>query len=307
MKEIHKVERNSATNEELLPGFTQEFPYIASCVEIDRHIGRIVPWHWHRAVELFYMESGGALEYTTPDHVMVFPAGSGGFINSNVLHMTKPYAGERNSRQLLHIFDPSLISGGPGNRIEQKFVLPLTSAAQAEIIPLFPGDPAQEEILALLRQSFLLSDQEEDYELKLRAMLSEIWFRLLRIAKPVPGRSDNLARENDRIKQMMIYIHEHFSEKISVAELAQQAYLSERACYRLFQSYLHMTPAEYIRSCRLQAACRMLVTTNLPITDIAAACGLGSSSYFGKLFREAMGAAPLEYRRRWQNRDSFCQ
>lgn len=60
---------------------------------------------------------------------------------------------------------------------------------------------------------------------------------------------------------------------------------------------------EYIKTYRLQMACQMLAKGNEPITEVASQCGLGSSSYFGKTFREEFNCTPLEYRKRWHNRD----
>ena len=88
MKNVYKLEFHAGSKEELLPDFESEFPYIASNAELDKYVGRSAPWHWHKAIELFYMESG-TLEYYTPKKKLSFSAGSGGFINSNVLHMTK--------------------------------------------------------------------------------------------------------------------------------------------------------------------------------------------------------------------------
>ena len=65
MRPIHDIEFFDGSREERLPGFAPDFPYIASWVEIDRYPGRVVPWHWHSAVEIFYMEKG-SLEYSTP-------------------------------------------------------------------------------------------------------------------------------------------------------------------------------------------------------------------------------------------------
>ena len=102
MKDITNIEFRSGSKEERLPGFAPDFPYIASRAELDKYIGRFVPWHWHKTVELFYVESG-VLEYNTPKGKTVFPAGSGGMVNSNVLHMTRAGSeGERNV-QLIHI------------------------------------------------------------------------------------------------------------------------------------------------------------------------------------------------------------
>lgn len=77
MKQIQRIIFKEGSNEELLPDFAPEFPYIASYVEIDRYVGRQAPWHWHREVELFYIQQG-ILEYHTPKGKTVFPAGSGG-------------------------------------------------------------------------------------------------------------------------------------------------------------------------------------------------------------------------------------
>lgn len=89
----------------------------------------------------------------------------------------------------------------------------------------------------------------------------------------------------------------------SRAELAAAAYLSERECFRIFHDCLHMTPVEYIKTYRLQMACRMLAGGQKSVTDVSHACGLGSSSYFGKVFREYVHCSPSEYRQKWQDSD----
>ena len=280
MQIIHSIQLHSGSNEENLPGFTPEFPYIASRAELDHYREFFVPWHWHKAVELFYMESG-EIRYHTPGGTEVFPAGTGGMVNSNVLHMTEMLSRTEENVQYLHIFDPVLIAGAYGNLIEKKYVTPLAAASQLELIRLTPDIPEQAEILTMIRQAFRLDENEFGYE------------------ETAPDR-----KADDKIKTMMIYIHDHFAEKISVRDLAEAAFLSERECYRVFQSCLHMTPTEYLTSIRLQMACRMLAETRESVTDIGHACGLGSSSYFGKTFREHTGYAPLEYRRKWQDREA---
>ena len=84
----------------------------------------------------FYMESG-SIEYDTPGGKILFPAGSGGMINPNVLHMTKAISQREKNIQLLHIFDVSLLAGEQGSRIEQKYIAPVITAPQIEVIPLF--------------------------------------------------------------------------------------------------------------------------------------------------------------------------
>ncbi len=302
MKNIHSIDFYTGSKEELLPGFENDFPYIASRAELDKYIGRYVPWHWHKAVELFYMENG-SVEYDTPRGTLLFPAGSGGMVNSNVLHMTKAISQRESNIQLLHIFDVSLLAGEQGSRIEQKYIAPVIAAPQIEIIPVFPGHAVEEKILELIAASFRLSSDEFGYEIKLRETLTEIWLMLFELSRPIYEKRRKYNKINNKIKLMMIYIHEHYNEKISIPELATAAYLSERECYRVFHDCLHMTPIEYINAYRLQAACQMLAKGQESITVISHACGLGSSSYFGKVFKEYAHCSPTEYRRKWQNSD----
>lgn len=302
MKNIQSIELNDSSKEELLPGFSPDFPYIATCAELDKYLESIVPWHWHRTVELFYMKSG-SLEYTTPKGKWTFPASSGGFVNSNVLHSTSFQASIDSNIQLLHLFDPSFLSGEHGSRMEAKYILPLTTAPGVEVIPLYPDVPEQAVILEEIKQAFELSEQEWGYEFKLREALSNIWLKLFELVRPAMEQGSTSSDSDDKIKMLMVYIHEHYREPISVDQLAQAAHISKRACFRLFRDTLHMTPVEYIRSYRLQKACQMLAKSKEPVTQIAYCCGLGSSSYFGKTFREEFGCSPVEYRRRWHDSD----
>ena len=159
MQIIHSIQLHSGSNEENLPGFTPEFPYIASRAELDHYREFFVPWHWHKAVELFYMESG-EIRYHTPGGTEVFPAGTGGMVNSNVLHMTEMFSRTEENVQYLHIFDPVLIAGAYGNLIEKKYVTPLAAASQLELIRLTPDIPEQAEILTMIRQAFRLDENE---------------------------------------------------------------------------------------------------------------------------------------------------
>lgn len=300
MKQVSTVEFKPGTREELLPDFDAAFPLITSCCDLTQSSG--APWHWHKAVELFYIESG-ALKYETPAARQVFPAGSGGFVNSNVLHSTctDPRTRSQN-RQLLHLFDPDLIAGGQGSRIEAQYVLPLTAAPQAELLALMPENPAHQPLLELLRRSFSLPLEAPGYELHLRALLSEIWLGLLELAKPQLTHSRGISRASQQLKDMMVFIHEHCREKLTVTDIAGAAHISELTCYALFKNHLRTTPLEYLTDHRLRMACELLRQTEFSVTDIASCCALGSSSYFSHLFRRSTGVTPLEYRK--QKRES---
>ncbi|MBE6831962.1 MAG: helix-turn-helix transcriptional regulator, partial [Ruminococcaceae bacterium] len=198
---------------------------------------------------------------------------------------------------------PSFIAGEQGCRIEQRYITPVIAHSQLELIALYPDHPEQAPLLNTIRESFNLFENDFGYEMQLRASLSDIWLRLLTMSSPLLKEGRDYDRINDKIKLMMIYIHEHYAEKISIGEIAAAAFSSERECFRAFHDCLHMTPVEYIKSYRLQMACHLLAKSRESITFISRACGLGSSSYFGKTFREHAGCTPAEYRRKWRDND----
>ena len=306
MKNIQSIQLIEGSNEELLPGFSPDFPYIASRALLDRYLEPATPWHWHRTVELFYMESG-TLEYTTPNGKRVFPAGSGGFVNSNVLHTSMVIPSGAETVQLLHLFEPELLSGGQASRMDMKYIRPLTSAAGIEMIVLFPDDAVQAELLKKIRAVFDLDEDEWGYEFTLRQQLTEIWLALFALARPGIELHSGAKDSDEKMKAMMRYIHAHYPDTISVDQLAREAHISKRVCYRLFRENLHMSPVEYMTGYRLRKACQRLAETDEPITQIAYNCGLGSSSYFGKLFRERFGCTPGAYRKEWHDRNSNQQ
>ena len=300
MQKISGIELNEQNSEEVLPGYSEDFPYIATCAQLDEYMDPDIPWHWHRQVELFYMKSG-SLEYTTPHGTWIFTEGMGGMVNSNVLHRSRLVSSERENVQLLHIFDPALLSGGHDSRMEKKYILPFTANRHMEVLTLHPEEPQEREILDQMIAAFDISDRKWGYEFEVREALTMIWMQLLELVQSVQlGRDgqQEAVLADEKIKRLMIYVHEHYREPISVEQLAELVYISKRACFRLFQENLHMSPVEYIRSFRMQRACQLLNDNQKTITEIAQECGFGTSSYFGKLFREKMGCTPEQYRKR---------
>ena len=302
MKKIQGIELSSESNEELLPDFFVDFPYIATCAEFDEYIDPVVPWHWHQAVELFYIKSG-RLEYTTPNGKWTFPAGTGGFLNSNVLHSSRVNPNRDGTVQLLHLFDPELLSGGLSNRIEERYIRPLTEQSGIEMICLFPEEPRQDALLQKICAGFELEEGSWGYEIRLRQQLTDIWLGLLEIAGSATEEMNRNKETDEKMKAMMCYIQEHYAETISVNQLSEMAHISKRVCFRLFREKLHMSPLEYITEYRLRKACMKLINTEDSITEIANDCGFGTGSYLGKIFREHFNCSPKQYRKEWHDRD----
>ena len=296
-----EIDLYPGSQQERLPGFSPQFPHICSHVLLpDGPAGGCI-WHWHKSMELFYVDQG-AIIYHTPGGQRLFRAGSGGMVNSNVLHRTQSL--ENGTTLRLHLFEPELLAGIPGGTVQQRYLAPLVEQPGLELLPLSLEVPQQAAALALLCQSLALDETAFGYELRLQAMLSELWLAFLQQLPPLEPAAPERSSASEKVKKMMLFMTAHAAEKLSVADIAAAAYCSERECYRCFRSCLHTTPSEYLRNIRLQMAGRLLVQTKLAVTDIAQQCGLGSSSYFGAQFRQHFGCSPTAYREKWQDLDT---
>lgn len=297
--------------EELFPDMPADWPYLFDRAELDRYPDRSCTWHWHREVELFYVESG-SLEHRTRaiSERTVFPAGSAGFVNAGYMHMTTAF--EPGTVQLLHIFRPELLAD-PGGRIGSRAIDPLVGERRVDVLAWYPDRPEDAAFLELIARSFSkpYDAGAEDApfqmeELRLRSVLSELWCQVLERARPLFGCPSvtRFTPRDVRLEQMVGFVHEHFAEPVGVADIAGAAATSERDCYRTFKSCMGTSPHRYLRDYRIEQSCRLLAFTTRPLAAIARSCGFSTASRFGAAFRAAMGCTPSAYRARWRELDS---
>ncbi|WP_437205697.1 helix-turn-helix domain-containing protein [Planctomicrobium sp. SH664] len=97
-------------------------------------------------------------------------------------------------------------------------------------------------------------------------------------------------------------IEERYAESISMHDAAILAGLSSTHFNRRFQQLLRMTPMQYLRKVRVQAAERLLTTTSKSLAEIAVDVGYSDQSHLTKRFREVTGMTPAAYRKRFYTR-----
>ncbi|MEL6681800.1 MAG: AraC family transcriptional regulator [Pseudomonadota bacterium] len=69
---------------------------------------------------------------------------------------------------------------------------------------------------------------------------------------------------------------------------------------RTMRRYFGVTPSDYVNQIRMEFAARMLTTDSSAVSQIAEECGIPNMSHFHKLFRQAHGLTPLQYRQKYQ-------
>lgn len=99
-------------------------------------------------------------------------------------------------------------------------------------------------------------------------------------------------------KEISEYFHKHYSEKISLEQIAKNMYLSPFYISKIFKEEIGDTPINYLIKIRLEHAKELLLNhQNLNIKQISSIVGYEDAYYFSKLFKKYYGASPAEFKK----------
>lgn len=279
---------------ELLQHGTVPFP--VACYQDDfRKMN--VPWHWHEELEAVII-TAGSCTVAAGNEKYTLHAGEGFFINSGILHGCWDMEGTGCMFHSL-VFHPRLVGGSLDSVFHQRYIQPLTARTAPEIVTLSMDMSWQKQALEAIEAAWQdCVGEAPGYEFRVRNSLSQLIFLLHANMPAAPAHTNekNL-RDAQRIKTMLSFIHDHFSEELSTKAIAASCTVSESECLRCFRSTIGTTPIQYLRRYRIQQASAQLTATGDKISDIAARCGFQDMSYFTSTFREMMGRTPTEYRK----------
>ena len=94
----------------------------------------------------------------------------------------------------------------------------------------------------------------------------------------------------------------HLADDLSVERLAGHVGMSPRNFARSYAARVGRTPAKTVDAMRLEAACRALEETDLPLKSVAAAAGHGDEQALRRAFQRQLGISPTQYRERFAAR-----
>ena len=109
--------------------------------------------------------------------------------------------------------------------------------------------------------------------------------------------TDIIAVEDPHVAKAARYINEHLRDDFSIDELKKITGISRRGFERRFKECLGCTPHHYISRARVQRAKELLVDPEqLPMKQIAPACGFSNTQHFRLVFQRLTGISPADYR-----------
>ena len=249
--------------------------------------------HWHDEWEICYIDTGHI--FCTLDGVKYeMSAGDTAFIPGGILHSMEPvHGGDWIFKSVL--FNSSLLELNSDMFSESKYIRRFRSGRNCHATILRGDETFNSRYLSMYNA---LANRIPFYEMTVRAGIFDLtayWMRQL----PENDESDTLSygKQQSIVKKTLDTIQMHYKEKITLAQLAEGANLSEGYFIRTFRHFVGRTPTDYILNYRLKKAAELLRTTDQKILTIAYDTGFNNISYFVRSFEKAFQKTPTEYRK----------
>jgi AraC family transcriptional regulator len=175
----------------------------------------------------------------------------------------------------------------------------LRRPGQRSAVPMFNRVQGKDRAVAQVARALIMAMQQGANELYAETVSAWLATHLLVQSNAyVPYEDDRSAGSisDARLRRVIEFISVHFGEQISLERLAAEAGISKYHFTRLFREKVGQTPYRFLSEIRLAAAAKMLVTTNLRVSEIALLCGYTIASHFTTAFSARYGAAPVEFR-----------
>ncbi|MFQ8776593.1 MAG: AraC family transcriptional regulator [Roseburia sp.] len=251
-----------------------------------------IPVHWHDEFEIIYVRSG-FLTVSISGESYIGKTGDAFVVSPGNLHLMGSQTGTVDYYTFL--FPLKYISFRTDDMLDEKLLEPLNSG-HLMICPRVK-DTAKELCEQLIEIYEAKNDESESKittqvrtKIILLQFILEMWKKGFVIENDTSGR-------NTVEKEMVSYIQQNFTGKISLREFGEQFHLSEKYISRYFKEHFHITLSQYVTYLRLEHAKQLLQDTDIPVTDVAMQSGYQNVSYFIRSFQKAYAVSPLKYRK----------
>lgn len=282
---INSVNLNAGSN----------FPYLVLDVVNEQSYPRnpgFQVMHWHEDIQFIYVLEG-EIEIKTLTKLVSVDAGSGVFINKNVVHLVRKNSACHYNSFIFPDYFLKFYFGSPA----KDFVESIIGKEQIPICCFSRKTENHRNILnALKRLSEIEKNKTDFYVYEVLVSLTTLWLEVRKNIQFPSEKQDIVVHA--RMQKFLQYIEQHFGEDVSLDVLAASANVSKSECLRCFKSTMQSTPYKYLIEYRLSKAAELLKNTDESISNIAECVGFHQISHFGKCFKEKTGFAPRDYRNR---------
>ena len=262
---------------------------------VERHKSEFTyPMHRHREFELNYVQNAAGVKRVIGDNIETI--GDFDLVlvgNENLEHVwNQGNCQSKNIREITIQFSPELLTADMLEKNQFHSIKKMFEKARHGIS--FP----QEAIMKVYNILDTLADEKDGF-----IQFTNFLVMLYHLSKYEPKvlssntfANSSIERESRRILTVKNYIAEHFSEPITLDELAKMVGMSPTAFSRFFKLRTHRTITEYITDIKLGHAARALVDTTQNISEICYSSGFNNLSNFNRIFKAKKGMTPKDFR-----------
>lgn len=251
--------------------------------------------HWHKDLEFILIKKGN-MTYNVNGELIELSEGNGIMVNSRQLH----YGFSPEHREcdfICVLLSPELLSGNEW--FYQNYIEPVIENTQYPYLYLGKEEWSRS-ILEKLDKLYSFFTVQLEQGLPYFELIDEF----LSIMKMLYENLDvknygktKASNELTSLKSMMTYIEEHFTQRITLENIASSGNCCKSRCSLLFKKYLRETPMTYTIRLRLRKSLAALLESDKSITEIAYEYGFCGVSYYCETFQKYYGTSPLRYRK----------
>ncbi len=243
-----------------------------------------------------FMLSGDRMIITPQKTVLVHP-GTVQFMHKNLPHRTT-YVSEGIYENIDIKFRESIaeriisvIGYEQFNQLYEKISITLTPLAQEQI----------RQIMAAIEQEWNHYDEYSDTIIE--GLVIQFFVTVLRGQSVSPDLDSVLKEKHLPLINALYYIQQHYAEDPSLQETADAVHVSGSYLSRLFRNDLETTYSGFLTEIKLSHAMRLLLNTNLSVSQVASQCGYQNSNYFCDSFKKVLGLSPLKFKKSRKGED----
>ncbi|HEY0055834.1 MAG TPA: AraC family transcriptional regulator [Pedobacter sp.] len=249
--------------------------------------------HFHSECQLVYVLSGSGMRIIgdTPEH---FEPGDVSFVGPNIPHVW--YSDSKSSEKAISIalyINPVLLCQELQQMMDTEELQQFFTRSERGI--RLEGHKKKRV------QAIMLSMQTQK-SVSLLASFFKILDELLDPDDLVWLNQPNLLsvysnQPQSRVHKLMNYLQQNFREEITLSQAASVAGLEIRSFCRYFKTLTNRTFSAFVNEMRIGFASKLLVKTDLPVTQVGQESGYSNQSYFNRVFRDIHQMSPKEFRK----------
>lgn len=253
------------------------------------------PLHRSNAFMILLMHAG-EVEFYTAGGMVMLTAGEICLVPPRMLHAFR--TASLQTGYTLFSLNPELFSLPASHFFSREFWQPLQSGKLRLPQVLHPGEEPHGALLAQMQRLDVEKEGSAAYTMELMSIAMNLCSDLFPYCScensPEMAHSDGQS-VSDRCMQ---YIQAHYRQRITLEDIAHHVHLHPNYLCALFREQTGKTVFEHLNWKRVHEASKLLRSTDLPITQIAARCGFQNANFFARKFKEYLGNTPTAYRKK---------